>query len=198
MAYYGRYDNDNIRKQREYWDGLRKRAQEAAHRKKTRVGPATKVYRAPKPLTGPPGRAFKPGEFEEVMQDYKHFYDKRNLANDPLSLGPSAPEALKKKQAKLDTRSKKLRKREFPVTYSLKSDPVLLANRKIQEAPDAKAKPTTNMRDYKTTLKLKKENYFGGKTKKRRRKKKRKTRRKNKRKKTKRKFRKKRRTRKKR
>ena len=198
MAYYGRYDNDNIKKQEKYWDDLRKRAREAAHRKKTRVGPATKVYRAPKPLTGPPGRAFKPGEFEEVMQDYKHFYDKRNLASDPLSLGPSAPEALKKKQAKLDTRSKKLREREFPVTYSLKSDPVLLANRKKQEASDAKANPTTNMRDYKTTLKFKKENYFGGKTKKRRRKKKRKTRRKNKRKKTKRKFRKKRRTRKKR
>jgi len=187
MAYYGRYDNDNIKKQQEYWDDLRKRA----HIKKIRTGPMTKVYRAPKPLSGPPGRAFKPGEFEEVMQDYKHFYDKRNLASDPLSLGPSAPEAIKKKQAKLDTRSKKLREREFPVTYSLKSDPVLLANRKKQEAPDAKANPTTNMRDYKTTLKLKKENYFkGGKTKKRRRKKKRKTRRKNKRKKTKRKFRK--------
>ena len=198
MAYYGRYDNDNIKKQEKYWDDLRKRAREAAHKKKIRTGPMTKVYRAPKPLSGPPGRAFKPGEFEEVMQDYKHFYDKRNLASDPLSLGPSAPEALKKKQAKLDTRSKKLREREFPVTYSLKSDPVLLANRKKQEALDAKAKPTTNMRDYKTTLKLKKENYFGGKTKKRRRKKKRKTRRKNKRKKTKRKFRKKRRTRKKR
>ena len=194
MAYYGRYDNDYIKKQ----DDLRKRAREAAHRKRIRAGPATDVYRAPKPLGGQPGRAFKPGEFEEVMQDYKHFYDKRNLASDPLSLGPSAPEALKKKQAKLDTRSKKLRKREFPVTYSLKTDPVLLANRKKQEAPDAKAKPTTNMRDYKTTLKFKKENYFGGKTKKRRRKKKRKTRRKNKRKKTKRKFRKKRRTRKKR
>lgn len=198
MAYYGRYDNDNIKKQEKYWDDLRKRKAEEAHKKKIRTGPVTKVYRAPKPLSGPPGRAFKPGEFEEVMQDYKHFYDKRNLASDPLSLGPSAPEALKKKQAKLDTRSKKLRKREFPVTYSLKTDPVLLANRKKQEAPDAKAKPTTNMRDYKTTLKFKKENYFGGKTKKRRRKKKRKTRRKNKRKKTKRKFRKKRRTRKKR
>ena len=131
------------------------------------------------------------------MLDYKHFYDKKNLASDPLSLGPSALEGLKKKQAKVDTRSKKLRKK-VPVTYSLKSDPVLRANREIQEAPDAKAKPTTNMRDYKTTLKLKKENYFGGKTKKRRRKKKRKTRRKNKRKKTRRKFRKKRRTRKKR
>ena len=197
MAYYGRYDNDNIKKQEKYWDDLRKRKAEEAHKKKIRTGPVTKVYRAPKPLSGPPGRAFKPGEFEEVMQDYKHFYDKRNLASDPLSLGPSAPEALKKKQAKLDTRSKKLRK-SFPVTYSLKSDPVLLANRKKQEAPDAKAKPTTNMRDYKTTLKFKKENYFGGKTKKRRRKKKRKARRKNKRKKTKRKFRKKRRTRKKR
>ena len=68
----------------------------------------------------------------------------------------------------------------MPVTYSLKSDPVLRANREKQEASDAKAKPTTNMRDYKTTLKLKKKNYFGGKTKKRRKKKKRKTRRKNK------------------
>ena len=193
MAYYGRYDNDNIK----YWDDLRKRAQEAAHKKKIRTGPVTKVYRAPKPLSGPPGRAFKPGEFEETMLDYKHFYDKKNLASDPLSLGPSALEGLKKKQAKVDTRSKKLRKK-VPVTYSLKSDPVLRANREIQEVSDAKAKPTTNMRDYKTTLKLKKENYFGGKTKKRRRKKKRKTRRKNKRKKTKRKFRKKRRTRKKR
>ena len=197
MAYYGR-DPKTIIEEQKRWDKFRKQAQEAAHKKKIRVGPVTKVYRAPKPLSGPPGRAFKPGEFEETMLDYKHFYDKKNLASDPLNLGPSAPEALKKKQAKLDTRSKKLRKREFPVTYSLKSDPVLLANRKKQEAPDAKAKPTTNMRDYKTTLKFKKENYFGGKTKKRRRKKKRKTRRKNKRKKTKRKFRKKRRTRKKR
>ena len=197
MAYYGR-DPKTIIEEQKKWEAERKRKAEEAHKKKIRVGPATKVYRAPKPLSGPPGRAFKPGEFEETMLDYKHFYDKKNLASDPLSLGPSAPEALKKKQAKLDTRSKKLRKREFPVTYSLKSDPVLLANRKIQEASDAKAKPTTNMRDYKTTLKLKKENYFGGKTKKRRRKKKRKTRRKNKRKKTKRKFRKKRRTRKKR
>lgn len=197
MAYYGRYDNDNIRKQQEYWDGLRKREAEEAHKKKIRVGPATSVYRAPKPHSGPPGRAFKPGEFEETMLDYKHFYDKKNLASEPLSLGQSALEGLKKKQAKVDTRSKKLRKK-VPVTYSLKSDPVLRANREIQEVSDAKAKPTTNMRDYKTTLKLKKENYFGGKTKKRRRKKKRKTRRKNKRKKTKRKFRKKRRTRKKR
>ena len=120
MAYYGRYDNDNIKKQEKYWDDLRQRAQKAAHKKKIRVGPATDVYRAPKPFSGPPGRAFKPGEFEEVMQDYKHFYDKRNLASDPLSLGPSAPEALKKKQAKLDTRSKKLREREFPVHIPLK------------------------------------------------------------------------------
>ena len=183
MAYYGR-DPTNIKKQQEYWDNFRKRAYEEAHKKKIRVGPATKVYRAPKPPSGPSGRAFKPGEFEETMLDYKHFYDKKNLASDPLSLGPSALEGLKKKQAKVDTRSKKLRKK-VPVTYSLKSDPVLRANREIQEAPDAKAKPTTNMRDYKTTLKLKKENYFGGKTKKRRRKKKRKTRRKNKRNKTK-------------
>ena len=196
MAYYYR-DPKTIIEEQKYWDELRKRAQEAAHKKKIRVGPATKVYRAPKPLSGPQGRAFKPGEFEETMLDYKHFYDKKNLASDPLSLGPSALEGLKKKQAKVDTRSKKLRKK-VPVTYSLKSDPVLRANREIQEVSDAKAKPTTNMRDYKTTLKLKKENYFGGKTKKRRRKKKRKTRRKNKRKKTKRKFRKKRRTRKKR
>ena len=183
MAYYGR-DPKTIIEEQKRWDKFRKQAQEAAHKKKKRVGPVTKVYRAPKPLSGPPGRAFKPGEFEEVMQDYKHFYDKRNLASDPLSLGPSAPEALKKKQAKLDTRSKKLRKREFPVTYSLKSDPVLLANRKKQEAEDAKAtKLTTN---YEKTLKSKKENYFkGGKTKKRKRKKNRKTRRKNKRKKTK-------------
>ena len=195
MAYYYR-DPKTIIEEQKYWDDLRKREQEAAHKKKIRIGPATSVYRAPKPPSGPLGRAFKPGEFEETMLDYKHFYDKKNLASDPLSLGPSALEGLKKKQAKVDTRSKKLRKK-VPVTYSLKSDPVLLANREIQEAPDAKA--TTNMRDYKTTLKLKKENYFkGGKTKKRRRKKKRKTRRKNKRKKTRRKFRKKRRTRKKR
>ena len=173
MAYYGRYDNDYIKKQ----DDLRKRAREAAHRKRIRAGPATDVYRAPKPLGGQHGRAFKPGELEETLDDWQHFYNKKNLASDPLILGPSAPEALKKKQAKLDTRSKKLRK-SFPVTYSLKSDPVLIANRKKQGAEDVKAKPTTNMRDYKTTLKLKKENYFGGKTKKRRRKKKRKTRRK--------------------
>ena len=196
MAYYGR-DPKTIIEEQKKWEAERKRKAEEAHKKKIRVGPATSVYRAPKPLSGPPGRAFKPGEFEETMLDYKHFYDKKNLASDPLSLGPSALEGLKKKQAKVDTRSKKLRKK-VPVTYSLKSDPVLRANREIQEVSDAKAKPTTNMRDYKTTLKLKKENYFGGKTKKRRRKKKRKTRRKNKRKKTKRKFRKKRRTRKKR
>jgi len=57
---------------------------------------------------------------------------------------------------------------------------------KKQDASDAEAKPITNMRDYKATLKFKKEKYFGGKTKKRRRKKKRKTRRKNKTKKSKR------------
>ena len=167
MAYYGR-DPTNIKKQQEYWDNFRKRAYEEAHKRNIRAGPATSVYRAPKPKqdldfgAGPEGRAFKPGELEETMQEWKHFYDKKNLASDPLSLGPSALEGLKKKQAKVDTRSKKLRKK-VPVTYSLKSDPVLRANREIQEAPAAKA--TTNMRDYKTTLKLKKENYFkGGKT----------------------------------
>ena len=184
MAYYGR-DPTNMKKQQEYWDNFRKRAYEEAHKKKIRVGPATDVYRAPKPLGGQEGRAFKPGELEETMHEWQHFYNQKNLATDPLSLGKSASEALKKKQAKIDTRSKKLRSTKFPVTHSLKTDPTLLANRKKQEAPDATAKPTTNMRDYKTTLKLKKENYFGGKTKKRRKKKKRKTRRKNKRKKTK-------------
>jgi len=189
MAYYGR-DPTNMKKQQEYWDNFRKRAYEEAHKKNIRAGPATDVYRAPKPLGGQPGRAFKPGELEETMHEWQHFYNQKNLASDPLSLGPSALEGLKKKQAKVDTRSKKLRKK-VPVTYSLKSDPVLRANREIQEAPAAKA--TTNMRDYKTTLKLKKENYFkGGKTKKRRRKKKRKTRRRKKKTKRKRKYRKKR------
>ena len=203
MAYYGR-DPITMKKENEYWNSLLEKERKRILKKNIRAGPATSVYRAPKPKqfldfgAGPEGRAFKPGELEETMQEWKHFYDTKNLESDPLSLGKSVPEALKKKQAKIDTRSKKLRSTTFPVTYSLKTDPTLLANRKIQEAPDAKAKPTTNMRDYKTTLKLKKENYFGGKTKKRRRKKKRKTRRKNKRKKTKRKFRKKRRTRKKR
>ena len=197
MAYYGR-DPITMKKENEYWNSLLEKERKRIHKKNIRAGPATSVYRAPKPSGGPSGRAFKPGEFDETMQEFEHFYNQINLANDPLTLGKSAPEALKEKGAKLDTRSKKLRSTKFPVTHSLKTDPTLLANRKKQEAPDAKAKPTTNMRDYKTTLKLKKENYFGGKTKKRRRKKKRKTRRKNKRKKTKRKFRKKRRTRKKR
>ena len=95
MAYYYR-DPKTIIEEQKYWDDLRKREQEAAHKKKIRIGPATKVYRAPKPPSGPPGRAFKPGEFEETMLDYKHFYDKKNLASDPLSLGPSALEGLKK------------------------------------------------------------------------------------------------------
>ncbi len=192
MAYYGR-DPTNMKKQREYWDNFRKRSYEEAHKKNIRTGPATDVYRAPKPLGGQPGRAFKPGELEETMHEWQHFYNQKNLASDPLSLGKSAPEALKEKQAKIDTRSKKSRSTKFPATYSLKSDPILLANRKNQEAEDAKAKPTTNMRDYKTTLKKKNENYFkGGKTKKRRRKNKRKTRRRKKKTKRKRKYRKKR------
>jgi len=183
MAYYGR-DPKTIIEQQKYWDDLRQRAEKAAHRKRIRAGPATDVYRAPKPLGGQPGRAFKPGELEETLNDWQHFYNKKNLASDPLSLGKSATEALKEKQAKIDTRSKKSRSTKFPVTYSLKSDPIMLANRKKQEAEDAKAtKLTTN---YEKTLKSKKENYFkGGKTKKRKRKKNRKTRRKNKRKKTK-------------
>jgi hypothetical protein len=191
MAYYGR-DPITMKKKNQLWNSLLQKERQRLHKKKIRAGPATDVYRAPKPLGGQPGRAFKPGELEETMKDWQHFYNKKNLATDPLSLGKSAPEALKEKQAKLDTRPKNLRKSKFPVTYSLKSDPVLLENRKKQEAPDAKANPTTNMRDYKTTLKFKKENYFGGKTKKRRRKKKRKTRRRKKKTKRKRKYRKKR------
>ena len=186
MAYYGR-DPITMKKENEYWNSLLEKERKRIHKKNIRAGPATSVYRAPKPSGGPSGRAFKPGEFDETMQEFEHFYNQINLANDPLTLGKSAPEALKEKGAKLDTRSKKLRKK-FPVTHSLKTDPTLLANRKNQKATDAEAKATTNTRDYKTTLKFKKENYFiGGKTKKRRRKKKRKTRRKNKRKKTKRK-----------
>ena len=175
MAYYGR-DPITMKKENEYWNSLLEKERKRIHKKNIRAGPATSVYRAPKPSGGPSGRAFKPGEFDETMQEFEHFYNQINLANDPLTLGKSAPEALKEKGAKLDTRSKKLRKK-FPVTHSLKTDPTLLANRKNQKATDAEAKATTNTRDYKTTLKFKKENYFiGGKTKKRRRKKKRKTR----------------------
>tara|TARA_B100001287_G_C22683664_1_gene532030 strand:- start:489 stop:1082 length:594 start_codon:yes stop_codon:yes gene_type:complete len=182
MAYYGR-DPKTIIEQQKYWDDLRQRAEKAAHRKRIRAGPATDVYRAPKPLGGQPGRAFKPGELEETLDDWQHFYNKKNLASDPLSLGKSATEALKEKQAKIDTRSKKSRSTKFPVTYSLKSDPIMLANRKKQEAEDAKA---TKHISYIYALKLKDKDYFkGGKTKKRKRKKNRKTRRKNKRKKTK-------------
>ena len=176
MAYYGR-DPITMKKENEYWNSLLEKERKRIHKKNIRAGPATSVYRAPKPSGGPSGRAFKPGELDETMQEFEHFYNQKNLANDPLILGKSAPEVLKKKQAKIDTRSKKLRSTKFPVTHSLKTDPTLLANRKNQKATDAEAKATTNTRDYKTTLKFKKENYFiGGKTKKRRRKKKRKTR----------------------
>ncbi len=192
MAYYGR-DPITMKKENEQWNRLLEKQRKRRHEKKIRAGPATDVYRVPKPLGGQPGRAFKPGEFEETMKDWQHFYNKKNLASDPLSLGKSAPEESNENQSKIGTRSKKLRKSKFPVTYSLKSDPKLLENRKKQEALDAKAKPITNMRDYKTTLKLKNENYFkGGKTKKRRRKNKRKTRRRKKKTKRKRKYRKKR------
>ena len=107
MAYYGR-DPKTIIEQQKYWDDLRQRAEKAAHRKRIRAGPATDVYRAPKPLGGQPGRAFKPGELEETLDDWQHFYNKKNLASDPLSLGKSATEALKEKQAKIDTRSNQL------------------------------------------------------------------------------------------
>lgn len=183
MAFsYGTVFSDQERKKMEKY---RKQMEKEAHKKKVRAK-FQKVYRAPIPIGGMEGRAFAPGEFDETMKDYHHFYNQINLSNNPLVLGKSATEALKKKGDKIGTMSKKLRKKKLPVTYSLKTDPTLIANRKKQDASDAEAKPKTNMRDYKATLKFKKEKYFGGKTKKRRRKKKRKTRRKNKTKKSKR------------
>ena len=179
MAFsYGTVFSDQKRKKMEKY---RKQRKKEAHKKKVRAK-FQKVYRAPIPIGGMEGRAFAPGEFDETMKDYHHFYNQINLSNNPLDLGKSATvgEGIK------GTMSKKLRKKKLPVTYSLKTDPTLIANRKKQDATDAEAKRITNMRDYKATLKFKKEKYFGGKTKKRRRKKKRKTRRKNKTKKSKR------------
>lgn len=173
MAFsYGTVFSDQKRKKMEKY---RKQAEIEALKKKVRAK-FQKVYRAPIPIGGMEGRAFAPGEFDETMKDYHHFYNQINLSNNPLDLGKSATvgEGIK------GTMSKKLRKKKLPVTYSLKTDPTLIANRKNQDASDAEAKLTTNMRDYKATLKFKKEKYFGGKTKKLRRKKKGKTRRKNK------------------
>lgn len=217
MAYYGR-DPTTMKKENKQWNSLLQKERKRIHIKKIRAGPATDVYRAPKPLGGQPGRAFKPGELEETMKDWQHFYNKKNLATDPLSLGKSAPEALKEKQAKLDTRSKKLRSTKFPVTHSLKTDPTLLANRKNIQSVDSDGNPDVitkfdnlpvddNVKSFYTkqltpeqakknykfsVTRGKKEKYFGGKTKKRRRKKKRKTRRRKKKTKRKRKYRKKR------
>ena len=220
MAYYGR-DPITMRKENEYWNSLLEKEREKKLKKKIRAGPATSVYRAPKPINrlnlgAPLGRAFKPGEFDETMKYYHHFYNQKNLATDPLSLGKSAHE--EQEQAKLDTRYKELRKSKFPETYSLKSDPTMLANRKNIQSVDSDGNPDfitkfdnlpvdDNVKSFYTkqltpeqakknykfsVTRGKKEKYFGGKTKKRRRKKKRKTRRRKKKTKRKRKYRKKR------
>jgi len=66
------------------------------------------------------GRAFAPGEFDETMKDYHHFYNQINLSNNPLALGKSATEALKKKGDKIGTMSKKLRKKNCLLHIPLK------------------------------------------------------------------------------
>ena len=136
------------------------------------------VYRPVKTFKG---RALTDEELYEYMRNVKEFYAKKALREAerrgdefklPESYDNNKLRESKKKFGKNKTR--KIGARQ--TTYTLKTDPKLLKNRR-KRGPSGKI--LTNKRDYGVTLKMKDDNYFrGGKTRKRKRKRRRKNRRK--------------------
>jgi len=128
------------------------------------------VYRPVKTFKG---KALTDEELYEYMRNVKEFYAKKALREaekrgDEFKL-PESYYNNKLRESKNKFGNKKTRKiGARQTTYTLKTDPKLLKNRR-KRGPSGKI--LTNKRDYGETLKRKNDNYFrGGKTRKRKRK----------------------------
>ena len=180
MSYYGNYaillekqrQEDNEKKKKQLIDKIR--AQQEGFRRRYKD-----VYRQPKTYKG---RALTREEFNEYMTFMKEYYAKKALREEKkrgneFKLTKSA-DTFQKEMSQKKFGNKQTRGR--PTTYTLKTNPEFLSNRK-KRGPSGKI--LTNKRDYGVTLKMKDDNYFrGGKTRKRKRKRRRKTKRKRRRK----------------
>tara|TARA_B100001287_G_scaffold246856_1_gene225084 strand:+ start:278 stop:829 length:552 start_codon:yes stop_codon:yes gene_type:complete len=183
MAYfYGTYSAETD------LEGLKKKVDKENRKKhKDRIRRRHQtVYRPVKTFKG---RALTDEELYEYMRNVKEFYAKKALREEKKRGNefklPESYDDNKLQESKEKFGNKKTRKiRGRPTTYTLKTVPELLKNRR-KRGPSGKI--LTNKRDYRETLKRKNEKYFGGrKTRKRKRKLRRKTRRKKRRRKRKR------------
>ena len=171
MSYYGNYatliekqrQEDNKKKKQQLIDKIR--AQQERFRRRHK-----RVYRGP-------GKALTKGEANEYMTLMKEYYAEKALGEekkrgDEFKLPKSAHTFQKEKSQKKFGKSRKSNKKS--PTYKLTATK-LRKNRKKQKPIDAESKILTDKRDYRNTLKYRKNRHFGGRKRKTKRKRRRKT-----------------------
>ena len=169
MSYYGNYailiekqrQEDNKKRKKQLIDKI-KEQQEGFRRRHQRV------YRGP-------GKALTKGQAHQYMTLMKEYYAKRALREEKkrgeeFKLPKSAHTFQKEKSQKKFGKSKTKKLNKKSPNYTLRATN-LRKNRKKQKPIDAESKILTNINNYRMSLRGTKNNYFGGRKRKRKTKK---------------------------